>query len=159
MENKTYTFDVNGAEISVTTQEALEFYEPHHGLTQKELEKYAARYVAQMKYHRSDGRYLNKSLVERLIDEERLMKKGESDGFKLQLTFDWYVVVKKEGDEYLPFKYSLEAWCLDNAQTFSCRYVTLSDAVLHCLNGFNENVAIKNRYDSIALYLNDHHRL
>lgn len=155
MENKTYIIDVNGSKISVTTHEVLAFYGQRHSLAEEEIGRYAARYVAQMKYHRSHGGYLNKSLVERLIDEERLMKKGESDGFKLQLTFDWYVVVKKEGNEYLPFKYSLEAWCLDNVQTFSRRYVTLSDAVLHCLNSFNENGAIKNRYDSIEWYLKE----
>ena len=43
---------------------------------------------------------------------------------------------------YAPFKYAVNAYCLDNIQTFDRRYVTLEDALLHCLNGFNENANI-----------------
>lgn len=54
---------------------------------------------------------------------------------------------------YAPFKYAVNAYCLDNIQTFDRRYVTLEDALLHCLNGFNENANIPNRYKSIGHYL------
>ena len=47
----------------------------------------------------------------------------------------------------------LEACCLDNVQTFSRRYITLEKALLHCLNGFNENANIQNRYQSLQDYL------
>ena len=53
----------------------------------------------------------------------------------------------------LTFKYAVNAYCLDNIQTFDRRYVTLEDALLHCLNGFNENANIPNRYKSIGHYL------
>lgn len=155
MENKTYTFDIYGWETSVTMQEVLTFYGPHHGLTQENISNYAARYAAHMKHHRACGGWLSKALVERLIEEERLMKEGESDSFKVQLTFAWYVELMKEGGEHLPFRYVLHAWCLNNPQSCERRYVTLESALLHCLNGFNESVAVQNRYASIEQYLND----
>ena len=84
----------------------------------------------------------------------RLMKVGESDGFRLKLHFDWFVILKRENERmYAPFKYAVNAYCLDNIQTFDRRYVTLEDALLHCLNGFNENANIPNRYKSIGHYL------
>ena len=87
-------------------------------------------------------------------DEERLMKPGESDSFKVQLHFQWFVCIRKEPEEqYAPFRYIVEAFCLDNIQTFTRRYITLEAALLHCLNGFNENANRPNRYKSIEQYL------
>ncbi len=49
---------------------------------------------------------------------------------------------------YAPFKYAVNAYCLDNIQdVVDRRYVTLEDTLLHCLNGFNENANIPNRYN------------
>lgn len=47
----------------------------------------------------------------------------------------------------------VSTYCLDNPQCFNRRYTTLEKALLHCLNGFNENAAIKDRYHSIGEYL------
>ena len=100
------------------------------------------------------SRQLDATLVRRLLDKERLMKVGESDGFRLKLHFDWFVILKRENERmYAPFKYAVNAYCLDNIQTFDRRYVTLEDALLHCLNGFNENANIPNRYKYIGHYL------
>ena len=81
------------------------------------------------------------------------MKAGESDSFTIQLFFLWYVRIRREPENLAPFKYALEACCLDNVQTFSRRYITLEKALLHCLNGFNENANIQNRYQSLQDYL------
>lgn len=151
MENKIYTFNLDGKNFFVSTEEINAIYGRQYGLTEKDIEKYAARYVAQLKNYRECPRWLNKELVLRLIEEERLMKNGESDGFKLQLTFAWYVELKKENLD--PFKYTINAYCLDNIQTFARRYPTIQAALLHCLNGFNENTSISNRYKSIEHYL------
>ena len=55
-----------------------------------------------------------------------------------------------------PFKYAIEAYCLDNIQCFSRRYVSMEKALLHCLNGFNENASIPDCYKSIQDYLSKH---
>jgi len=147
---KTFTFDIDGKKISVSAPEVIHYYH-NYPLTNQEIEEYAARCTAQIKSYQECDVWLGKELVQRLLAEERLMKYGESDSFKLKLHFDWYVTIKKEKTEY--FNYILEAYCLDNAQSFTRRYDTLSKALLHCLNAFNENVAINNKYKSIEDYL------
>lgn len=82
------------------------------------------------------------------------MKKGEAVYFKLQLTFLWHIKIEKEDNPLIsPFRYMLNACCLDNIQTFDHRYISLEDALLHCLNGFNENERIPNRCKSLDVYL------
>ncbi|MCO7113986.1 hypothetical protein NIB75_19585 [Bacteroides uniformis] len=140
--------------IPVTTKEVLDFYPAEHRLKETDIEQYAAAYTARIKAYREYTRQLDATLVRRLLDKERLMKVGESDGFRLKLHFDWFVILKRENERmYAPFKYAVNAYCLDNIQTFDRRYVTLEDALLHCPNGFNENANIPNRYKSIGHYL------
>ena len=92
----------------------------------------------------------------RSLSDGCLMKAGESDSFTIQLFFLWYVRIRREPENLAPFKYALEACCLDNVQTFSRRYITLEKALLHCLNGFNENAVIPNRYQSLQNYFCRH---
>lgn len=154
LENKTYEIGVDDLKIPVTTKEVLDFYPAEHRLKETDIEQYAAAYTARIKAYREYTRQLDATLVRRLLDKERLMKVGESDGFRLKLHFDWFVILKRENERmYAPFKYAVNAYCLDNIQTFDRRYVTLEDALLHCLNGFNENANIPNRYKSIGHYL------
>lgn len=35
------------------------------------------------------------------------------------------------------------------------RYVTLEAALLHCLNGFNDNAAIPDKYESLKSYIDE----
>ena len=151
MENKTYQFIVGGQKISVTSEETISYYSSRYNLTEKEIEEFAARYVAQIKYYRECPKWLDKELVRRLLAEEFLMKERESDGFKLQLTFAWYAELKKERIDSC--MYTVRAYCLDNLQCIGRRYLTLSDALLDCVNGFNENAALSNRYKSVEHYL------
>lgn len=157
MENKTYEIEIDGRIIPVTTKEVLDFYPKEYHLTEDDIRQYAAAYTARIKYYRECDRQLDAAFIRRLLDEEHLMKNGESDGFRLQLTFGWYVVLRKEDrPQVAPFKYAIEAYCLDNIQSFSRRYVSMEKALLHCLNGFNENAAIPNRYEFIQDYLSKH---
>ena len=154
MENRTYLIEIDGERIPVTTEEVLKFYPKQHNLTQEEIEQYAAAYTARIKSYRGCERWLDAALVRRLLDEERLIKPDESDSFKLQLRFQWFVRIRKEREkQYAPFRYIVEAFCLDNIQTFTRRYTSLEKALLHCLNGFNENANRPNRYKSIEQYL------
>ena len=154
LENKTYEIEVDDQTIPVTTKEVLDFYPAEYRLKETNIEQYAAAYTARIKAYRQCTRQLDATLVRRLLDEERLMKVGESDSFRLRLHFDWFIILKREDERmYAPFKYAANAYCLDNIQTFNRHYVTLEDALLHCLNGFNENVNIPNRYKSIGHYL------
>lgn len=154
MENRTYRIEIDGECIPVTTEEVLKLYPEQHNLTQNDIERYAATYTALIKSYRECERRLDVALVRRLLDEERLMKPGESDSFKMQLHFEWFVRIRKEREKQsVPFRYIVEAFCLDNIQTFTRRYITLEAALLHCLNGFNENANRPNRYRSVDEYL------
>lgn len=157
MENKTYDIDIDGQIIPVTTQEVLDFYPKEHCLTEDDILQYAAAYTARIKFYQQCDRFLDAALIHRLLDEEHLMKNGESDGFRLRLRFDWYVTLRKEDKPHVaPFKYIIEAYCLDNIQQFFRRYVSMEKALLHCLNGFNENASIPDDYKSIQDYLSKH---
>lgn len=158
MERQSFEHEVEGKTISVTGKEVLDLYGEHYGLKKEEMERYAARHACLIKYYKeSDAPLLDCLLVKRLLDEEKLMKKGETESFKLQLFFLWYVTIeKKDNSLYEPFRYTVNAYCLDNIQTFNRWYVTLEAALIHCLNGFNENTRIPDRYQSIDRYLSGH---
>lgn len=157
MENKTYDIEIDGRIIPVTMQEVLDFYPKEYCRTEDDIQQYAAVYTARIKSCRQCDRFLDAALVRRLLDEEHLMKNGESDGFRLRLHFDWYVTLRKEDKpQVTPFKYIIEAYCMDNIQQFSRRYVSMEKALLHCLNGFNENASVPDDYKSIQEYLSKH---
>lgn len=156
-ENKTYNIEVDGRAISVTTKEVLDFYPAEYGQKETDIGRYAAAYVARIKAYRECDRWLDPALIRRLLDEEHLMKPRESDSFRLRLHFDWFATLRRE-DERLcaPFKYAVKAYCLDSIQTFERHYTGLEEALLHCLNGFNENANVPDRYTSVEEYLSKH---
>lgn len=151
MKSQVFEFQIEGKTIPVTREEVVAFYGSHYGLSEEDITGYT-QYVASIKHYKECERWLDKVLVRQLIEEERLMKIGEADGFKLQLTFEWYVELKRENID--DFRYTLNAYCLDNPQTFCRRYMNMEAALLHCLNSFNENARLPNRYHSIKDYLN-----
>lgn len=155
LERQTFEYEVKGKTVSVTGKEVLTYYGEHANLKKEDMESSADHYARHIKYYKEYcNQLLDKYLVKRLLDEEKLIKKGETESFKLQLTFLWYVVITKEDDSLCkPFRYVLNAWCLDNNQNFDRRYVTLEAALLHCLNRFNENANIPNRYHSTDEYI------
>lgn len=83
------------------------------------------------------------------------LNKGESVSFKLHLHFLWSVTITNESAEWREeFKYSLNAKCLDNPQSFGRRYTSFGLAMLHCLNQFNENANIRDDYETLSAALN-----
>lgn len=142
--------------IVVTGKEVRAFYPKAYRLTVQDIERFAAYNTAERKYYRKSDCQLTPELVQRLLDEEHLMKAGESDSFTIQLSFLWHVRIRREPESLVPFKYALEACCLEHIGTFSRRYITLEETLLCCLNGFNENVAIPNPYQSLQDYFHRH---
>ena len=155
-DEKAYEYEFGDEKIVVTGKEVRAFYSEVYRLTAQDIEQFAAYNTAKRKYYRKNNCQLTPELVRRLLDEGHLMKAGESDSFTIQLFFLWYVRIRREPENLAPFKYALEACCLDNVQTFSRRYITLEKALLHCLNGFNENAVIPNRYQSLQNYFCRH---
>ena len=155
-DEKTYEYEFGREKIIVTGKEVRAFYPKEYRLTVQDIERFAAYNTAERKYYRKSDCQLTPELVQRLLDEEHLMKAGESDSFTIQLSFLWHVRIRREPENLAPFKYALEACCLDHIGTFSRRYTTLEETLLCCLNGFNENVAIPNPYQSLQDYFYRH---
>ena len=155
-DEKTYEYEFGDDKIVVTGKEARAFYSEKYRLTAQDIEQFAAYNTAKRKYYRKNDCQLTPELVQRLLDEEHLMKAGESNSFTIQLFFLWHVRIRKEPENLAPFKYALEACCLDHIGTFSRRYITLEKTLLHCLNAFNENAVIPNRYQSLQDYFCRH---
>lgn len=150
---EVFDFDIEGETISVSGFEVRKFY-AHQSLTARDIKEYAARNTAYAKKRAKCKQQLDADLIRQLLKGEKRMKAGETFYFRLQLHFAWYVQLTKEDErKYRPFRYALKADCLDNPQGFSRRYVSMEDALLHCLNGFNENASIPDRYKSIGHYL------
>ena len=142
MENKAYEVEVDGKVISVTTKEIMDFYSQQYDLTESEIKGYAANHVAKIKCYRECNQLLDVTLVRRLLEEEHLREVGEVDSFRLKLYYDWYVRIRKEDESlYAPFKYAVDAYCLDNIQTFSRRYTSM-----------NDDAKVSNRYQTIEQY-------
>ncbi len=82
-----------------------------------------------------------------------LLKKwrvGESINFEYG---DWQLTIRREKNEYAPFLFAVEGQKPVNecgtTQTIGRRYYMLERALLHIMNNFNENAAIKDRYASM----------
>ena len=155
-DEKTYEYEFGDDKIVVTGKEVRAFYSEVYRLTAQDIEQFAAYNTAKRKYYRKNNCQLTPELVRRLLDEGHLMKAGESESFTIQLFFLWHVRIRQELENLAPFKCALEACCLDHIGTFSCRYITLEKTLLHCLNGFNENAAVPNRYQSLQDCLHGH---
>lgn len=98
---------------------------------------------------------IDTALLLRLLREEHLMKPGESDSFAIRINGRvWEMTLKRESEDYLPFKYSLKGRCTEPTivgthATWGRRYKTMDAALLHCFNAFNENANVRDRYNSI----------
>ena len=90
---------------------------------------------------------LNKEYIKTTLDEEKLWKVGESDTFRHN---DWTITLRKEEENYAPFKFSVSGEKDNSLETWSRRYVSMESAFLHILNNFNENRNIANKYESIS---------
>ena len=91
-----------------------------------------------------------KKYVYQTLKEEKLWKIGESDIFEVMIQNNkWIFTLRKEEEDYKPYKYSLTGKKVGTNETWSRRYLSMESAFLHILNNLNENTKIKNKYDSI----------
>lgn len=96
---------------------------------------------------------MTKEYVMQTLREEHLWKVGESDTFEVMLSQKWEFTLRKEEENYAPYKYALNGKKLGTYETWSRRYRSMDAAFLHIVNCLNENVNIKNRYKSIEEWL------
>lgn len=142
---KTYEYKFGDDKVVVTDNEVRDFYPKEYNLTDQSIEQFAACYVAKCKYYLKCDPLFTPDFARRLLGE-----KHEHVSFTIKLTFLWHVSIRKEQKVA---KYSLDACCLNNIQSFNRRYDTMEGALLHCLNGFNENANVYNRYQSLKEFI------
>ncbi len=96
---------------------------------------------------------MTKGYVFRTLREEHLWKSGEEDTFEVMLSQKWEFTLKREGEQHLPYKYSLTGRKIGTQEMRSRRYISMRAAFLHIVNDLNENVMVKDKYDSIEDWL------
>lgn len=98
-----------------------------------------------------NGGCMNKEFVLNIIKESNSWKEGQSVSFRYTNFYgaEWELIFRKEEKEYLPFMYSISGKRSGTNETIGRRYVDAEEAFLHVFNCFNENAAIKNKYDSL----------
>lgn len=89
---------------------------------------------------------LSKEYILTTLSEEKLWKTGESNTFKFE---DWNIILRKEEDIYKPFTFSITGKRDNSNETWGRRYTSMKQAFLHMFNRFNENVNIRNRYNTL----------
>lgn len=92
-------------------------------------------------------RRLDAKLIFRLLREERLMKIGESDSFAIG--GGWELTLRKEESRYYPYAYVITGHKVGTDETISRRFTSMESALLHCINHFNENANVQNRYKTL----------
>lgn len=157
---ETYRVELDYATMDISGQEIRDFYGERYPLDREFIEKSGTRHAAECKWLRSHGDLLNPSMVPELLIKGNELEYGRSLSFRIRHHFQWFVRIHREADDsYLPYKYGMKAVCLDNPQSIGRRYTSFDDALLRCLNHFNENAGIPDRYESINDYLSKHNCL
>lgn len=96
---------------------------------------------------------MTRRYVFRTLREEHLWKTGEEDTFDVMLSQKWEFTLKREEEQYLPYKYSLTGRKIGTCETWSRRYISMEAAFLHIVNDLNENIMVKDKYDYIEDWL------
>ena len=89
---------------------------------------------------------MNKAFIIETINSSKTWNGTERIVFRHN---NWNLILRKEDSIYNPFTFSVSGNKEGTHETISRRYISVENAFLHILNGFNENATIKNKYDSL----------
>lgn len=98
---------------------------------------------------------LNINFINELMAKKESFKIGE----KVNFTYKngnanvWNLTLKREEEKYYPYIFSLEGSKVGTNETWSRRYSSLEDAILHIVNCFNENANVKDEYSNMEDYI------
>ena len=148
---KTFDFEFNGEKVTVTEEEVRTYYP--YKVDYRDMDAYAALRTARTKYAYLTGRMLTPDMVRHLTTRRLRFKAGEK--FNFNITGDYYYTwnVTIEVLDVKDYKFWVKAISLDSIDTNARRFNTMEKALLYCLNDFNENSNIRDKYVSIEEYL------
>lgn len=98
---------------------------------------------------------LNAELINKLLERKDNFEIDE----KVQFTYKndngnvWNLSLKREDEQYSPFIFSIEGKKVGTNETWSRRYTSMEQALLHIVNDFNENANIENKYSDLQDYI------
>lgn len=91
-------------------------------------------------------RKLSKKLIQKWLNEADSWDVGHVETFDFG---NWSLRIRREETIYEPHRFSVDGHRKRTAETMSRRYMSIEAAMLHVVNGFNENVNRPNRYASL----------
>lgn len=89
---------------------------------------------------------MDKGYVKDILGRSEKWRAGETEDFTIGA---WNLTLRKEESQYSPFAFAIKGRKENSMQSWSRRYKSSEEAILHALNGFNENASIPNRYNGI----------
>lgn len=98
------------------------------------------------------SRRLTKELVLQWLKEAAGWEAGHNELFEYK---HWSLGIHKEDDSYQPFTFGVAGHHKGTAETICRRYRSIEEAMLHVVNGFNENANVRNPYASLDEAMND----
>lgn len=97
-------------------------------------------------------RRLTKAMAQQWLREADGWEAGHNELFRYK---DWSLGLRKEDESYLPYRFAVTGHKSATSETISRRYTSVEAAVLHVMNGFNENADCRDEYASLDEALND----
>lgn len=91
---------------------------------------------------------LSTELIRKITEESSHWKPGDNVDFTYG---NWQITITRENKLYEPFLFFLEG-VNRRGGSFTRRYISIEKAILHVINHFNENVAVRNRFESLRQY-------
>ena len=91
---------------------------------------------------------LNTKLIKSLMERKNDFEVGEKEKFAYKNEYGnvWSLVLRREEEQYSPFIFAIEGNKVGTNETWSRRYTSMEQALLHIVNDFNENANIENKY-------------
>lgn len=98
---------------------------------------------------------LNTKLIKSLVERKNDFEIGEKEEFiyKNDNGNVWNLVLRREKEQYSPFIFVIEGNKVGTNETWSRRYTSMEQALLHIVNDFNENANIENKYSDLQDYI------
>ena len=88
---------------------------------------------------------LNTKLIKSLMERKNDFEVGEKEKFAYKNEYGnvWSLVLRREEEQYSPFIFAIEGNKVGTNETWSRRYTSMEQALLHIVNDFNENANIE----------------
>lgn len=103
--------------------------------------------------------YFNKKFARKIIEKDFKVGEQESFLYKSNHSNIWSITIKREENKYFPFIFTVTGEKIGTNEIIDRRHIGIKEALLYIVNDFNENIAIKNKYNNIEEYLEENEEI